>query len=59
MLYYAPSAQEDVCKTSNILELLTDRLRLKVLGPDFARQSLDYYTRNQRFSERVEPDPCG
>ena len=39
------------------LELLTDRLRLKVLGPDFARQSLDYYTHNQAFLSEWNPIP--
>ena len=58
MVYYALSEQEEICKTSNILELLTDRLRLKVLGPDFARQSLDYYTRNQAFLTEWNPTPA-
>ena len=40
------------------LELLTDRLRLKVLGPAFARQSLDYYTRNQSFLSEWNPIPA-
>jgi len=39
-------------------ELLTDRLRLKVLGPDFARQSLDYYIRNQAFLSEWNPIPA-
>ena len=40
------------------LELLTARLRLKVLGPDFARQSLDYYTRNHAFLSEWNPTPA-
>jgi [ribosomal protein S5]-alanine N-acetyltransferase len=40
------------------LELLTDRLRLKVLGPDFARQSFEYYTRNQAFLSEWNPIPA-
>ncbi|MEO7908208.1 MAG: GNAT family N-acetyltransferase [Roseiflexaceae bacterium] len=39
------------------LELRTDRLRLKVLGPEFARQSLDYYARNQAFLTEWNPTP--
>ena len=39
------------------LELFTDRLRLKVLGPDFASQSLDYYTRNHNFLHEWNPSP--
>jgi ribosomal-protein-alanine N-acetyltransferase len=37
------------------LELPTDRLCLKVIGPDFARQSLDYYTRNRAFLSEWNP----
>ncbi len=40
------------------LELLTDRLRLKVLGPDFARKSLDYYARNDAFLSEWNPTPA-
>jgi [ribosomal protein S5]-alanine N-acetyltransferase len=40
------------------LELVTDRLRLKVLGPDFARQSLDYYARNNAFLSEWNPTPA-
>jgi ribosomal-protein-alanine N-acetyltransferase len=40
------------------LELLTDRLRLKVLGPDFARESLDYYARNDAFLSEWNPTPA-
>src|SRR4051812_44376867 len=40
------------------LELLTDRLCLKVLGPEFARQSLDYYTRNSTFLTEWNPTPA-
>lgn len=39
------------------LELLTERLRLKVLGPEYARQSLDYYTRNRDFLSEWNPTP--
>ncbi len=39
------------------LELPTDRLCLKILGPDFARQSLDYYTRNRAFLTEWNPTP--
>jgi [ribosomal protein S5]-alanine N-acetyltransferase len=39
------------------LELLTERLCLKVLGPDFAAQSLDYYTRNRAFLSEWNPTP--
>src|SRR5215208_7043584 len=39
------------------LELLTERLCLKVLGPDFAAQSLDYYTRNRAFLSEWNPIP--
>jgi ribosomal-protein-alanine N-acetyltransferase len=39
------------------LDLLTDRLCLKVIGPDFAPQSLDYYTRNQDFLQEWNPTP--
>ena len=39
------------------LELTTDRLCLKVLGPDFAVQSLDYYTRNRAFLSEWNPIP--
>ncbi len=39
------------------LELLTDRLRLKVLDPDFAGQSLDYYSRNHNFLREWNPSP--
>jgi ribosomal-protein-alanine N-acetyltransferase len=38
-------------------ELLTERLRLKVLGPDFAHQSLDYYSRNRAFLAEWNPTP--
>jgi ribosomal-protein-alanine N-acetyltransferase len=37
------------------LELPTARLILKVIGPEFARQSLDYYTRNQAFLAEWNP----
>jgi len=37
------------------LELHTERLRLKVLGPAFARQSLEYYARNQAFLSEWNP----
>src|SRR3954468_23669309 len=37
------------------LELLTDRLRLKVIDPDFARQSLDYYLPNRAFLTEWNP----
>src|SRR6266508_2331308 len=40
------------------LELLTDRLRLKVIGPDFAGQSLDYYARNRAFLIEWNPTPA-
>jgi len=40
------------------LELLTDRLRLKVLGPDFASLSLDYYARNYTFLTEWNPTPA-
>jgi ribosomal-protein-alanine N-acetyltransferase len=40
------------------LELLTDRLRLKVIGPDFAGQSLDYYARNHSFLSEWNPTPA-
>ena len=39
------------------LELPTNRLCLKVIGPDFARQSLDYYTHNQAFLSEWNPLP--
>jgi [ribosomal protein S5]-alanine N-acetyltransferase len=39
------------------IELQTARLILKVLGPGFARQSLDYYTRNQAFLAEWNPTP--
>jgi ribosomal-protein-alanine N-acetyltransferase len=39
------------------LELLTDRLCLKVIGPEFAGQSLDYYTRNRTFLSEWNPIP--
>jgi [ribosomal protein S5]-alanine N-acetyltransferase len=39
------------------LELRTDRLILKVIGPDFARQSLDYYARNRDFLAEWNPSP--
>jgi ribosomal-protein-alanine N-acetyltransferase len=39
------------------LELPTARLVLKVVGPDFARQSLDYYTRNRAFLAEWNPLP--
>jgi [ribosomal protein S5]-alanine N-acetyltransferase len=39
------------------LELPTDRLRLKVIGPDFAGQSLDYYVRNRAFLIEWNPTP--
>ena len=40
------------------LELPTDRLILKVIGPDFARQSLDYYIRNRAFLTEWNPTPA-
>ena len=40
------------------LELLTNRLRLKVLGPDSAGQSLDYYARNHAFVTEWNPTPA-
>ena len=40
------------------LELPTARLVLKVLGPEFARQSLDYYTRNRAFLAEWNPLPA-
>ena len=40
------------------LELQTDRLRLKVIGPDFAGQSLDYYARNHTFLSEWNPTPA-
>jgi ribosomal-protein-alanine N-acetyltransferase len=40
------------------LELPTKRLCLKVIGPDFARQSLDYYTRNRTFLSEWNPIPA-
>jgi [ribosomal protein S5]-alanine N-acetyltransferase len=45
-------------QTIEQLELLTDRLCLKVIGPDFARQSLDYYTRNRVFLSEWNPTPA-
>ena len=45
-------------QTIEQLELLTDRLRLKVLGPDFAPQALDYYTRNHAFLSEWNPTPA-
>ncbi|HEU5102160.1 MAG TPA: GNAT family N-acetyltransferase [Roseiflexaceae bacterium] len=39
------------------LELHTERLVLKVLGPDFAQQSLEYYTRNRAFLAEWNPLP--
>jgi ribosomal-protein-alanine N-acetyltransferase len=39
------------------LELQTERLVLKVLGPSFARQSLDYYARNRAFLAEWNPAP--
>jgi ribosomal-protein-alanine N-acetyltransferase len=40
------------------LELLTNRLRLKVLGPDYAGQALDYYARNDAFLTEWNPTPA-
>ena len=40
------------------LELPTDRLILKVIGPDFAGQSLDYYARNRAFLTEWNPIPA-
>jgi ribosomal-protein-alanine N-acetyltransferase len=40
------------------LELQTERLRLKVLGPDFASRSLDYYARNRAFLSEWNPTPA-
>jgi ribosomal-protein-alanine N-acetyltransferase len=40
------------------LELPTERLILKVLGPDYAAQSLDYYTRNRAFLAEWNPIPA-
>jgi ribosomal-protein-alanine N-acetyltransferase len=40
------------------LELPTARLILKVLGPEFARLSLDYYTRNRAFLAEWNPLPA-
>src|SRR5689334_22426700 len=45
-------------ETIEYFELRTERLTLKVLGPDFARQSLDYYTRNQAFLAEWNPLPA-
>src|SRR3954454_20716724 len=47
-------------KMQNIedLELLTDRLRLKVIGPDFAGQSLDYYPVKHSFLSEWNPPPA-
>lgn len=39
------------------LELPTARLILKVIGPDFAQQSLDYYIRNRAFLAEWNPTP--
>ena len=40
------------------IELPTDRLILKVIGPDFAHQSLDYYLRNRAFLTEWNPTPA-
>ena len=39
------------------LELETERLVLKVLGPAFAAQALDYYARNRAFLAEWNPTP--
>jgi [ribosomal protein S5]-alanine N-acetyltransferase len=57
MLYYALSKQGKSMQHIEHLELLTDRLCLKVLGPDFAGQALDYYTRNHNFLREWNPTP--
>jgi [ribosomal protein S5]-alanine N-acetyltransferase len=41
--------------TNDTLELQTDRLTLKVLGPAFAPQVLDYFVRNQAFLKEWNP----
>jgi ribosomal-protein-alanine N-acetyltransferase len=53
----ALSCREDSMQDIEQLELLTERLRLKVIGPDFARQSLDYYVRNRDFLSEWNPTP--
>jgi [ribosomal protein S5]-alanine N-acetyltransferase len=40
------------------LDLLTDRLILKVIGPDYAAQSLNYYIRNRAFLTEWNPIPA-
>lgn len=41
------------------LELITDRLALKVLDPSFAERVLDYLTRNRAFAEPWNPHVDG